>query len=84
MKRLKNININSRGKNTPQSAVPSDSFFSENGHPFVCFADISPIRGITSIKRREPKKAVKLYYKNKVLFSILKDCKFNKAIYPGN
>ena len=21
--------------------------FSENGHPFVCFADISPVRGIT-------------------------------------
>ena len=27
------------------------TFFSENGHPFVCFADISPIRGISFQER---------------------------------
>ena len=29
------------------------SFSSGNGHPFVCFADISPIRGITQRERQE-------------------------------
>ena len=27
------------------------TFFSENGHPFVCFADISPNRGVTIQER---------------------------------
>ena len=45
-----------KSKNTPQSAVASDSFFSENGHPFVCFADISPNRGITSVSAYAEKK----------------------------
>ena len=30
------------------SVTCGDSFFSENGHPFVGFADISPNRGISS------------------------------------
>ncbi|MBQ3128295.1 MAG: hypothetical protein IJC13_04570, partial [Clostridia bacterium] len=32
---------------TPQSRLRRASFFSENWHPFVCFADISPNRGIS-------------------------------------
>ena len=28
------------------------TFFSENGHPFVCFADISPNRGVTFQERQ--------------------------------
>ena len=34
-------------RNKPLSLTALDSFFSENGHPFVCSADISPNRGIS-------------------------------------
>ena len=40
---------------TPQSGLRPDSFSSGNRHPFVCFADISPHRGITFQGRRVTK-----------------------------
>ena len=54
-KRLKSKNVNSQGRNTPQSAVPSDS---------------SPLFQLT-LKRREPKKAVKPYFNSETLLNLL-------------